>query len=1138
MSNYDDEFIIGEGMDLDKLITEEKIINYQPTCIRKVSNWSKNLNAYKFDSQHFDAEKLLKDLPKNSPKLAALLKKIEELDEQDMKKDGKLYKHFIFSDLKSGSYGAKIIASALLAKGMVLGYSAALKTGNSPIPKATLKKVKPVKKPKRKSGSDSDTESSSDSDTDEDSDEDIDSEEDEEEKDEQDEEEKEEEEDEEKEEEDEEDKKQDGGVDSSEEEKENNIEEPNKKPKKKYNPIQLLANDKLKTTEFNNFYLLCSTAIYEQKISTKDKKEILKTFNQRPENVQGELARIIIMDRGFKEGIDLFDIKYIHIYEPSTSPADQKQVIGRGTRTCGQRGLIFHPKRGWPLYVYVYDLSFPESLQSKFLGAKSAMDLYLKSMNINIKRHNFAHDLEKTTVFGAVDYELNKNIHSFSIPNEEDEEETLPVGAEFVYNGGHGEPVQTGGVKTPKKRLNIKNSNPIIINTLQPANEPHMTRMNFKDMREHIRSNYAEYTWDHVKMENLCTDKKKGGASEVMKYTPTQDFVRHYFTPETPIKGMLLNHSVGTGKTCSAIAIATSSFEKQGYTILWVTKHSLKNDIWKNMFDQVCHDGIIELMQTGPKGSQLKIPNDQNKRMRLLSPSWRIRPMSYKQFSNLVAKKNAFYDMLVKLNGEADPLKKTLLIIDEAHKLYGGEDQSSIERPDMSALHQALMNSYEISRKDSVRVLLMTATPITLDPMELIQLMNLCRPMKEQMPVNFEEFSHNYLDENGEFTEPGKNAYLDNISGYISYLNREKDARQFSQPQIEHISVPITDDLETAKRFDKHAVREFMDSEILDLKMKIEDASKEITEELDDIDQGRFSYLKDEICGNLTGKQEKECSAVVKSNIKLLVKEANEEVRRIRETIKDMREEMKNRHLFKSTSLSEVSDNIEKYQDEYADYKNSTVYALKNKCSIKTTQSQLKMALQEHPVIKGYDERIDVFNTNIKDLQQRLKTDMATYKKRIEHLKDILRKDLSALEKSVIQLTIRDERKTFRKIINLKKKETTKAVKTIKRNIHVTEKLRNKKYNSVRKTIKKQIVIDKKDQTAENAAARKLRKTIRRQEGIKEEINDELLKGLLDKYTDKIKKEVAEIVHVPVVKKKIRLTKKTQTAGLRKTIRR
>jgi hypothetical protein len=268
-----------------------------------------------------------------------------------------------------------------------------------------------------------------------------------------------------------------------------------------------------------------------------------------------------------------------------------------------------------------------------------------------------------------------------------------------------------------------------------------------------------------------------------------------------------------------------------------------------------------------------------------------------------------------------------------------------------------------------------------------------------------------------------------------------------------------------------------------------------------------------------------------------LVQEANEEVRRIRETIKDMREEMKNRNLLKNTSLSEVSDNIEKYQDEYADYKNSAVYALKNKCSVKTTQSQLKTALQEHPAIQGYDQRIEEFNTKIKDLQQRLKTDMATYKKRIEHLKDILRKDLSALEKSVIQLTIRDERKTFRKLINLKKKETTKAVKTIKKSIRVTENLRNKKYNSVRKTIKKQIIIDKKDQTAEKAAARKLRKTLRRQEGIKEEIDNELLKDLLDKYTDKIKKEVAEIGIAPVVKKKLRLTKKTQTAGLRKTKR-
>jgi len=93
------------------------------------------------------------------------------------------------------------------------------------------------------------------------------------------------------------------------------------------------------------------------------------------------------------------------------------------------------------------------------------------------------------------------------------------------------------------------------------------------------------------------------------------------------------------------------------------------------------------------------------------------------------------------------------LIIDEAHKLYGGGDLSSIERPDMNELERALTNSYEISGRDSVKLLLMTATPMTLDPMELIKLINLCKPMNEKMPGDFATFSDAYLDADGKFTD-------------------------------------------------------------------------------------------------------------------------------------------------------------------------------------------------------------------------------------------------------------------------------------------------------------------------------------------------------------------------------------------------
>lgn len=93
--------------------------------------------------------------------------------------------------------------------------------------------------------------------------------------------------------------------------------------------------------------------------------------------------------------------------------------------------------------------------------------------------------------------------------------------------------------------------------------------------------------------------RKTVGGATILKYSPTQAFVQAYFTPIAPVRGMLLYHSVGTGKTCSAIAAATANFEPLGYTILWVTRTTLKNDIWKNMFDQVCHKGIQQRIEQG-----------------------------------------------------------------------------------------------------------------------------------------------------------------------------------------------------------------------------------------------------------------------------------------------------------------------------------------------------------------------------------------------------------------------------------------------------------------------------------------------------------------------------------------------------------
>lgn len=813
---------------------------FDPACLRRVANWTTVKSYHKFDKSAFNPEKVESDLAKFSPKIFQLLQNIKELDEKDMKEHGKVFKHFIFSDVKSQGAGAKVCASSLVASGFNLIYDDSMK---------------------------------------------------------------------------------------------------------------IMSDDKLLKTKYNNFVLLSSTSVFDKTINAKLKKEILTKFNQRPDNVYGELCRIIIADGGFKEGVDMFDVKYTHILEPQLSKADLRQAIGRTTRLCGQKGLEFHPTKGWPLNVYMYDVKLPADWVERY-GEDTLFKLYLKYYNIDLRKLELVNQIEAAAIHGSVDYELNKAVHRFELGSDEgyDLEWLFPskggavddidckkkCGSRPTKKVPVGTPVMVAVyfsmnekipnlrskdakprlffceilkkdteycarirqawkdpnafikkyrkeiamsifsreyIKLPqytreqylrlvnyalpglikRKKSGPREDSPLIkeedkemeekkeeeneieteefekARTIRPLN-----KLGFLEVRNYVRDNYSQFTWPKVKLENLCVPSgHKGGESSIVSFTPTQDFVRHFFTPSSPQKGMLLFHSVGTGKTCCAIATATSSFEKEGYTILWVTRSSLKSDIWKNMYDQICSIVIQEKIKNG-----MKMPGDMASRMRLLSKSWSIRPMSYKQFSNLVSGKNKFYEDLVKKNGKEDPLKKTLLIIDEAHKLYGGADLSSVERPDMNKLNKAIQHSYKVSGDESVKVLMMTGTPITNDPMELVKLVNICKPNNEQIEEDFDEFSKKYLDEYGKFTRKGKWAFLNEIAGYISYLSRERDARQFSQPILQNVLVNMSypdydltseklEELqETVDKYKQHKL--VIKNDMKDIKSKYKDEIKSI----------------------------------------------------------------------------------------------------------------------------------------------------------------------------------------------------------------------------------------------------------------------------------------------------------------------
>ena len=493
----------------------------------------------------------------------------------------------------------------------------------------------------------------------------------------------------------------------------------------------------------NGFAVLQSLPLWKNPLSVETKKKILSIFNSRPDNINGELLRIIVLDSKFKEGIDLYDVKYVHLLEPSIATSDLKQAVGRATRYCGQKGLPFVPRAGWKLDVFIYNTMLPRGepfLLKDNVGTKSnvkevaAHNLMLEKSGLDLALMNLTQEITILAIQSAVDYELNYNINNFKIEQALLDETAVEENKEDVF--------------------------------LKPS-------ANASNDKE-----FKKYRWSKPVVQSGCEMAMEKG--KAASFTKTQDFMRNYFTPERSIKGMLAWHSVGTGKTCMAVATATTKFEQAGYKILWVTRNALMADVYKNIFGVVCS---IPLMKNG-----VVIPEDPKKQKRLLSKAW-MNPISYRTFQNALEKKNELGRTLYKNNPD-DPLYKTFLVIDEIHKLHDG-DLSAAEAADFHKIQNYIFESYEKSGKNSVRPLLMTATPITDSPKELFEIINTLIPEPENRFVDLGEFRTRYTDDNGTISDEGKDYYKERADGIVSYLNREFDPTTFTQPKFHTVAVPI-----------------------------------------------------------------------------------------------------------------------------------------------------------------------------------------------------------------------------------------------------------------------------------------------------------------------------------------------------------
>ena len=253
-----------------------------------------------------------------------------------------------------------------------------------------------------------------------------------------------------------------------------------------------------------------------------------------------------------------------------------------------------------------------------------------------------------------------------------------------------------------------------------------------------------------------------------------QAILPNYISPNTPYKGVILMHGVGSGKTMSAIRIAeqfkdqVKKYNTKIYVIVPgpVTRENFKKELLNSTGETYLKnkEGLNQMSRT---------EIDREKKIALYAALQYYKILSYKSFYKKVLGEKIVEKKLVGDNKIVSSYRKTnegeyereivvdriinmnnaILIIDEAHNISGNEYGEALKRI--------------IKNSENLRVILLTATPMINLADEIIDLLNFIRPENEQVQRDRVFTSEkNYAMK----IKPGGLDYLkEKARGYISF---------------------------------------------------------------------------------------------------------------------------------------------------------------------------------------------------------------------------------------------------------------------------------------------------------------------------------------------------------------------------------
>jgi hypothetical protein len=274
-------------------------------------------------------------------------------------------------------------------------------------------------------------------------------------------------------------------------------------------------------------------------------------------------------------------------------------------------------------------------------------------------------------------------------------------------------------------------------------------RKSFSDFITRIFLKYRKIDVDPLDQEDKDVDLcLKATGTNTRELYPYQKIVREYLLMETPYRGLLLYHGLGSGKTCSSIAVAESLLTtKKVYIMLPASlAENYKGEIRKcgdpiYAFEQHWSVKPIASPADREQAKAMGISDkflDANGRFFVTSPesapNFKTLPLDIqsgikKQIDDMLDQRFNFinYNGLSKANMDTLPenFDNCVVIIDEAHNLIGYAIKESIRK----VLYDRIYNSRDC------KIVALSGTPAVNRPREIAFLMNLLRGPIERVSI-------------------------------------------------------------------------------------------------------------------------------------------------------------------------------------------------------------------------------------------------------------------------------------------------------------------------------------------------------------------------------------------------------------------